>query len=281
VFANDATAMIGSIGTYIGLYDLSGSAAQKGVRAVVIKSGQYKGAGFPGSEITDDQKAYWQALVDKTQEAFSADVAKGRKLPLEKVNELADGRIHLAADAQVLGLIDGVRSFAAAVDELQQRILPQNSSRRTQAMSVSTELQSQPQGEALVSATYAQLKSGCPGADAAFLCAQLEVAATLEQARENWMAEQSRRLKLAQDAATAAAAAAITANKKPGVQTLGAGTIAVTETTGDPIAAWDEAVAAKVKTGLSKARAIAAVVHENPELHESYLAAFNAARRSR
>jgi len=67
IIANTETAMVGSIGTFIGLHDLSGAAGQQGIRPIVIKSGQFKGAGFPGTEITTEQVAEWQTLVDKTQ----------------------------------------------------------------------------------------------------------------------------------------------------------------------------------------------------------------------
>lgn len=44
---------------------------------------------------------------------------------------------------------------------------------------------------------------------------------------------------------------------------------------GDPESEWNDAVAVKVKAGMTTPRAIAAVVKENPALHARYLAAFN------
>ncbi len=45
------------------------------------------------------------------------------------------------------------------------------------------------------------------------------------------------------------------------------------------IALWDRLVASQVQTGADQAAAIRAVVHNNPGLHEEYLAAVNAGRR--
>ena len=70
--ANNRTALVGSIGTFIGLYDFSAHAAMQGVRPVVIKSGAFKASGFPGTQITPEQTAYWQKIVDDTQSEFSA-----------------------------------------------------------------------------------------------------------------------------------------------------------------------------------------------------------------
>ena len=48
----------------------------------------------------------------------------------------------------------------------------------------------------------------------------------------------------------------------------------------DPVARWTEAVDAKTKQGLGKPAAIAAVVHEDPELHAAYIAAVNTKHRT-
>lgn len=120
VYGNNRTASVGSIGTYVGLYDYSKWAEKHGIRAVVIKAGQFKGAGFPGTQITDEQIEEWQTLVDKTQAEFSRAVAIGRGMKLEQVSRLADGRVHMAADAARLGLIDGIKSFDACLEAIRE-----------------------------------------------------------------------------------------------------------------------------------------------------------------
>ena len=57
-------------------------------------------------------------------------------------------------------------------------------------------------------ASFADLKAGLPGADAAFICTQLESSATLAQAQAAWMAEQNGRLATAKTEADQAKAAA-------------------------------------------------------------------------
>ncbi|HEY4760940.1 MAG TPA: S49 family peptidase, partial [Thermoguttaceae bacterium] len=281
IYANSTTAVIGSIGTWIGLYDFSANAAKEGIKAIVLKAGKFKGAGFMGTEITDEQKAEWQRLIDKTQAEFTAGVAKGRKIPVARIEELADGRIHMAADAQKLGLIDDIKSIDQTLADLAQRIrdnsLSSKSSQRKQTMSEATNTETIPQTAASPSpqpANYNELKTALPGADAAFICTQLEANATVAQAQTAWMAEQNRRLETAkretQEAGVAAAA------KKSGVEPLGSeqskNSLAAD---GDPIAIFTEAVAAKIARGKTRARAVSDVIAENPKLHEDYLVAYN------
>lgn len=116
VYVNDDTALVGSIGTYLALYDMSGYAGQQGIKPIVIKAGELKGSGFPGTEITDAQKASWQEMIDKTQASFTAGVARGRGISEDAVP--VTGKVYMAKDAIALGLADGVKSLDDTVQEL-------------------------------------------------------------------------------------------------------------------------------------------------------------------
>eukprot|EP00913_Durusdinium_trenchii_P028456 g26684.t1 len=206
VFANDNTALIGSIGTYIGLYDLSGMAAQQGIKAIVLKSSELKGTGFEGAEITAAQQAYLQEIVDKTQAEFSATVASGRKLSAARVAELADGRVHMASDAKSLGLVDAIESFDTAVAELRDASARRQSSRTQAAVPHGPDPQStiisakeshvttQTATQSPQPATIQEIKSACPGIDNDFAVKLLESSATVDDCRTRWMAEQQSRL---------------------------------------------------------------------------------------
>lgn len=118
VYANVATAIAGEIGTFIALYDRSEQFGKAGVKAIVIKAGELKAAGLPGTEITAKHREYLQGLVDKTQAEFNKAVQAGRKIDPRKV---ATGRLYLAGDAVKLGLIDGVKPFDSVMAELASR----------------------------------------------------------------------------------------------------------------------------------------------------------------
>lgn len=122
--ATNRTGIVGSIGTYAVLYDLSTAAAMQGVQVHVIASGPLKGAGTAGTKITPEQLAEWQQVVDALNGQFLAAVARGRKLSAQRVAELADGGVHVGEAAKAAGLVDDVESFDAALARLESALSP-------------------------------------------------------------------------------------------------------------------------------------------------------------
>ncbi|HET8647078.1 MAG TPA: signal peptide peptidase SppA, partial [Vicinamibacteria bacterium] len=64
--------------------------------------------------------ARFQAWLDRVYADFTAKVAQGRRLPREKVLELAKGRIWSGEDAKALGLIDEVGGYPTALRLVKQ-----------------------------------------------------------------------------------------------------------------------------------------------------------------
>ena len=281
IVANDPTAAVGSIGTFMAMHDLSGMAAKEGIKAVVIRAGAYKGAGFPGTEITDEQKAVWQELVDKTQSQFTAAVAAGRNLSVERVAELADGRVHLAADAKQLGLIDGIESFDTALAALESEARKRFGLTKT-ARNVSvagapfSENEEEPMSEKPVAtpAAYDDIVACCVGASSEFVCSQLAKKATLDQAQSSWMeAQQAKIVALQKESADAKAAAA-----KPGVQTLGGADRKKSnegDDGGDAVSHWESLIQKNVARGMSLSKAKSVAFKQDPGAHADYIAAYN------
>jgi len=112
------TAEVGSIGVYSAFYDVSAAAEKAGIRPVVIASGPYKAAGFPGTQVTDPQLEPIREIVNGIAEMFAAAVAFGRDMSIEAARNLATGRVWLAPVAQELGLIDAVSNSEAAFERL-------------------------------------------------------------------------------------------------------------------------------------------------------------------
>lgn len=109
---------VGAIGCFARLEDTSGARAAAGVKVHVISSGGVKGAASDGAPITEEALADAQRVVDEMTAQFTSSVARGRKLPVARVRELADGRLHASAQAQGLGLIDAVGSLDDALKAL-------------------------------------------------------------------------------------------------------------------------------------------------------------------
>lgn len=122
-------ALIGSIGTYGAIYDYSKLFEKEGVKAILISSGGMKGLGTPGLEISQEQIDYLTKIVKQQNDLFVKYVADGRELAKDKVESLADGRVHLSQDALRLGLIDKVESADALFNRVWKEVNPSATSR--------------------------------------------------------------------------------------------------------------------------------------------------------
>ena len=117
IIANPGT-LTGSIGVIINFGNFAELFKKIGYKPITIKSGEFKDIGNPGREMKPEEKEYLEKLVKNVHEQFVRDVAKGRKLPLEKVQKIADGRVFTGQQAKQLGLVDGLGNFQDAVNEL-------------------------------------------------------------------------------------------------------------------------------------------------------------------
>jgi protease IV len=107
----------GSIGVIMQLTNLEQLTKKLGVDFFSIKAGALKDMGSPFKPLTPEERAVFQSLLNNIHEQFIKDVAKNRKLPVEKVRGLADGRVFTGQEAKDLGLIDALGNFNDAVEK--------------------------------------------------------------------------------------------------------------------------------------------------------------------
>ena len=99
----------GSIGVTLGtMYDFSGLLERYGVKVNTITSGANKAMGSEFIEMTDEQRAIFQSLVDEAYDQFVGIVAEGRGMSVAQVKKIADGRILTAKQAMEADLIDAI-----------------------------------------------------------------------------------------------------------------------------------------------------------------------------
>jgi signal peptide peptidase SppA len=118
VFANQATALVGSIGTYLVVDDTSAANDAQGVKTLVFRTGPLKGAGIEGSPVTDEQAAHFQQIVNDLQVHFDSAVQKARKLTDNQLAQVRSGGVFAAGEALRLKLIDGIQSLDRTREEL-------------------------------------------------------------------------------------------------------------------------------------------------------------------
>lgn len=114
---SEPNALTGSIGTAMYLTDFSELAKMVGVRDVVVKSGEMKDMGNPMRNMTEDEEALLQELVDEAFAQFKSIVMEKRegKLKQPYFNEVLDGRVLSAKMALRAGLVDELGSRETAL----------------------------------------------------------------------------------------------------------------------------------------------------------------------
>lgn len=118
IFANGPTALVGGVGIRQTLYDTSKQATTAGVKALVFSTGVHKGAGVPGSKVTQQQRDHFQTLVDGAGAVFWDRVQAGRRLTDQQMRKVFTGRLFVGDEAVKAGLIDGVQPIETTINQL-------------------------------------------------------------------------------------------------------------------------------------------------------------------
>ena len=114
IVSNPGT-VTGSIGAIMHFTNVEETMKKIGLRATAVKSGRYKDTGSPLREMTADEKALMQGVIDDIYDQFIDAVAMNRRIPKEQLKEFADGRIFTGRQAQKLGLVDTLGDMDSAV----------------------------------------------------------------------------------------------------------------------------------------------------------------------
>jgi protease-4 len=86
-----------------------------GITSTTIKSGKLKDAGSPFRKANEDDKKYFQEMVDDVFDQFVSTVAEERKLDKALVKKYADGRVFTGRKAYELKLIDTLGTYQDAI----------------------------------------------------------------------------------------------------------------------------------------------------------------------
>jgi protease-4 len=119
LMANETT-ITGSIGVIIETLNYQSLMGKIGVDAVVFKSGQFKDILSGSREMTPEEKAYIQNLVMQTYGKFVQIVSDERKLPMDQLKPIADGRIISGKDALEDKLINQLGQIEDAYDKARE-----------------------------------------------------------------------------------------------------------------------------------------------------------------
>jgi len=107
--------LTGSIGVYSGKLVTQEAWAKLGVNWEPLGVGKNATMYSSAREFTPEQYAKNEAFLDRVYEDFTAKAATGRNMPVEKLREVAKGRIWSGADAKERGLVDELGGFPVAL----------------------------------------------------------------------------------------------------------------------------------------------------------------------
>lgn len=102
----DSASTTGSIGVRSSYLQFSEALEEYGIEYVNISSGEFKGAGSPYMNATQEEKQMMQEQASEIHEQFRELVKEKRNLTTEEINEVGDGRIILGQEAYEKGLVD-------------------------------------------------------------------------------------------------------------------------------------------------------------------------------
>lgn len=116
VFAN-ANTITGSIGVFTVIPNMQSFFKNKlGVTFDGVKTAPYADMGGIDRPLTEPEKRFVQASVDTIYHVFKTRVAAGRRLKMDKVDSLAQGRVWTGAHAKENQLVDRIGSLQDAVE---------------------------------------------------------------------------------------------------------------------------------------------------------------------
>ena len=141
----DNTCLTGSIGVFSLVPNIGGGLEKTlYIKTGSVGSNKHTDMMNGMRKLDDAEVAYMQKMVEKIYTEFTSLVSRGRKMPVEQVDEIGQGRVWTGRDALAIGLADqkgslmDAISYAAKVAGLEKynlMVVPEHKSRFEQLMS--------------------------------------------------------------------------------------------------------------------------------------------------
>ncbi|HEU0118692.1 MAG TPA: signal peptide peptidase SppA [Alphaproteobacteria bacterium] len=118
----DPGTITGSIGVLSGKFVFGGLMDKLGVHVDTIRTTETAGLWSMAQGFTPAQRDRVNAMLDQTYHAFVKNVSDARKIPMEKMPDIAKGRVWTGAQAQKLGLVDDLGGYDVAVADIRKKL---------------------------------------------------------------------------------------------------------------------------------------------------------------
>src|SRR5438309_5881769 len=113
----DKGSVVGSIGVIAQWVNYGDLLRWAKLKDVTMKAGEFKDTGSPTRDLTPAEKQYLQGLIDDMHSQFIQAVADGRKMKVDEIRAVADGKVWTGDQAMGLKLIDQEGDFESVVKD--------------------------------------------------------------------------------------------------------------------------------------------------------------------
>ncbi len=114
------TCLTGSIGVFFGKFDVAQLAERLGLGIEIFKRGRRAGAETVWRPFTEDERRALAHKVFDSYQRFLGRIATGRKMSVQRIHRLAQGRVWSADRAVRHGLVDHLGGYVAALRRARQ-----------------------------------------------------------------------------------------------------------------------------------------------------------------
>ncbi len=114
--------LTGSIGVVSGKFTGKELMQKLGVSVDAVRTADNAGMWMPTDQFTPAQRERVNALLDSSYRAFTQNVAAARKIPLEKMPDVAKGRVWTGQQAVKVGLVDELGGYATTLAAIRKKL---------------------------------------------------------------------------------------------------------------------------------------------------------------
>jgi len=113
----DNGSVVGSIGVISEWVNYGDLLKWAKLKPEVLTVGKFKDTGDPSRDMTPEERAYLQSLIDNMYGQFVQAVADGRHANVADIKAIADGRVWTGQQALALHMIDQLGDYQTVVDD--------------------------------------------------------------------------------------------------------------------------------------------------------------------
>lgn len=121
IIAQEGT-ITGSIGVVGGKPNLAGLYEKLGINKETISRGDYADIYSETSEFSSRERETVERMMKRTYDEFVGKAAEGRRMPKERLYEVAEGRIWSGSRAKNVGLVDEIGGMNKAIAEVKKAL---------------------------------------------------------------------------------------------------------------------------------------------------------------